>query len=53
MIVTDRAIAAVKAAMDAAGIEMPSDIVALQATSSFAAALQGGQVTPGGSVAAG
>ena len=53
VIVTDRAIAAVKAAMDAAGIEMPSDIVALQATSSFAAALQGGQVTPGGSVAAG
>lgn len=48
--VTDRAIAAVKSAMDDAGIEMPSDIVALQATTSFAAALQGGRVTPGGSV---
>jgi hypothetical protein len=32
---------------------MPSDIVALQATTSFAAALQGGQVTPGGGVASG
>ena len=50
LVVTDRAIAAVKSAMDDAGIEMPSDIVALQATSSFAAALQGGRVTPGGSV---
>jgi small-conductance mechanosensitive channel len=50
--VTDRAIAAVKRAMDDAGIEMPSDIIALQATSSFAAALQGGRVTPGGNVAA-
>lgn len=52
VLVTDRAIAAVKVAMDDAGIEMPSDIVALQATSSFAAALQGGSVSPGGSVIA-
>lgn len=50
LMVTDRAIAAVKRAMDEAGIEMPSDIVALQATSSFAAAMRGGSVTPGGSV---
>lgn len=51
LVVTDRAIAAVKSAMDDAGIEMPSDIIALQATTSFAAALQGGRVTPGGGVA--
>lgn len=51
LVITDRAIAAVKEAMDDAGIEMPSDIVALQATTSFAAAIQGGKVTPGGSVA--
>jgi len=49
----DRAIEAVKTAFDAAGIEMPSQVVALQATSSFAAALPGGDVTPGGSVADG
>ena len=48
--VTDRAIAAVKAALDEAGIEMPSEIIALQATTSFAAALRGDEVTPGGSV---
>ncbi len=49
-IVLDRAIAAVKSAFDAAGIEMPSEIVALQATSSFAASVRGGTVTPGGAV---
>ncbi|NHA66673.1 mechanosensitive ion channel family protein [Phycicoccus flavus] len=47
----DAAIVAVKRALDAAGIEMPADIVALQATPSFRAALQGdADVTPGGSV---
>ena len=46
----DRAIEAVKVALDEAGVEMPADIVALQATSSFAAALRGERVTPGGSV---
>ncbi len=47
----DRVIEAVKCALDDAEIEMPADIIALQATSSFAAALQGGRVTPGGGVA--
>ncbi len=46
----DRVIENVKNALDEAGVEMPADIVALQATASFAAALQGGKVTPGGSV---
>ncbi len=46
----DRVIQNVKNALDEAGVEMPSDIVALQATSSFAAAIQGGKVTPGGGV---
>ncbi len=46
----DKVIENVKNALDEAGVEMPSDIVALQATASFAAALQGGKVTPGGSV---
>lgn len=47
------AITAVKTALDAAGIEMPCNIVALQATSSYAAAVHDNQpVTPGGSVAA-
>ncbi len=46
----DRATEAVKTAFDAHGIEMPSQVVALQATSSLAAALRGGEVTPGGSV---
>ena len=42
-----------KSALDEAGIEMPADIVALQATPSFRAALQGdGEITPGGSVRA-
>ena len=48
-----RAIEAVKTAFDAHGIEMPSQVIALQATSSLAAALRGGEVTPGGSVANG
>ena len=45
------AIQSIKAALDAAEIEMPSEILALQATASFAAALRGDAVTPGGSVA--
>ena len=49
----DGAIEAVKTAFDADGIEMPSQVIALQATSSLAAALHGGEVTPGGSVANG
>jgi len=49
----DRSIEAVKTAFDAHGIEMPSQVIALQATSSLAAALRGGEVTPGGSVADG
>lgn len=48
----DRAIKAVKRAVEEAGIEMPADIVALQATPSFKAAIQGETgVTPGGGVA--
>lgn len=46
----DRAIEAVKTAFDTHGIEMPSQVIALQATSSLAAALRGDEVTPGGSV---
>jgi small-conductance mechanosensitive channel len=49
--VTDRAIRACKDILEAAGIEMPADIVALLATPSFRAALSGdGEVTPGGGV---
>lgn len=49
--VVDRAIRACKRALDDAGIEMPADIVALQATPSFKAALHGdADLTPGGSV---
>jgi len=49
--VLDTAIKKVKRALDHAGIEMPADIVALQATPSFKAALQGdGDVTPGGAM---
>ena len=45
------AITAVKRALDDAGVEMPCQIVALQSTSSFAAALHDAEsVTPGGSV---
>lgn len=51
LVVLHDAITAVKVALDQAGIEMPADIIALQATPSFKAALQGdGEVTPGGSV---
>ncbi len=47
--ILDEAIKSVKEALDNAGIEMPADIVALQATPSFKAALHGdGEVTPGG-----
>jgi small-conductance mechanosensitive channel len=47
----DVAIRSVKRRLDEAGIEMPSSIVALQATPSFRAALQGEPaVTPGGGV---
>ncbi len=48
---THRVIAAVKRALDTAGVEMPADIMALQATSSLAAAIRGEPVTPGGAVA--
>lgn len=51
LLVLHRAIAAVKQALDNAGIEMPAEIIALQATPSFRAALQGdAEVTPGGAV---
>jgi small-conductance mechanosensitive channel len=47
----DAAIRHVKAALDAAEIEMPAEIIALQATPSFRAALSGErELTPGGSV---
>lgn len=46
----DAAIRAVKKALDDAGIEMPADIIALQATNSLRAALHDRPVTPGGSV---
>ncbi len=50
-LVQDRAISSVKAALDESGIEMPAEIIALQATPSFRAAMQGdAEVTPGGSV---
>ncbi len=52
-LVLDRAIGAVKRAFDEAAIEMPSEIVALQATASFAAGMQGRTVTPGGAVSIG
>ncbi len=51
LVVQDRAITAAKAALDAAGIEMPADIIALQATPSLAAASRtAAEVTPGGGV---
>lgn len=47
----DAAIRAVKRALDRSGIEMPAEIIALQATPSFRAALSGErEVTPGGGV---
>lgn len=53
LLVLDRAIKAVKVALESAGIEMPADIIALQATPSFKAALQdAGDVTPGGGLRA-
>ena len=49
--IKDAAIKAVKLRLESAGIEMPADIVALQATPSFKAALQNeADVTPAGSV---
>ncbi len=52
--VLHRSIDAVKKALDTAGIEMPAEIIALQATPSFRAALQGdADVTPGGAVRSG
>ena len=49
--VRDAVIKAVKMRLDSAGIEMPADIIALQATPSFKAALQNqGEVTPAGSI---
>ena len=49
----DSAIRAVKTALDEAGIEMPADIIALQATPSLRAAISGeAEVTPGGGVRA-
>lgn len=52
-LVLDDAIRTVKLALDAAGIEMPAEIIALQATPSFKAALQNEyDVTPGGGVLA-
>lgn len=51
IVVVDDAIKAVKRALDAAGIEMPADIVALQATPSFKAALNNdAEVTPAGQI---
>ncbi len=50
----DAAIREVKAALDRADIEMPAEIIALQATPSFRAALQDdGEITPGGGVKSG
>ncbi len=51
LVTKDVAIREVKMALDAAAIEMPAGIVALQATPSFRAAISGGrEVTPGGGV---
>jgi small-conductance mechanosensitive channel len=51
LITKDAAIREVKTALDAAEIEMPAEIIALQATPSFRAALSGErEVTTGGSV---
>jgi hypothetical protein len=48
-----RSIIAVKTPLDSAGIELPADIVVLQATPSFRAAVQGdAALTPGGAVRA-
>ena len=50
-VVLDAMIRSTKRALDQSGVEMPSDIVALQATSSFRAAVHDRDVTPAGSVA--
>ena len=47
----DQAIRATKRELDANGVEMPCDIVALQATPSFRSAMHDRAVTPGGSPA--
>lgn len=53
VLAVDAATRAVKAALDEAEIEMPADIVVLQATPSLRAAISGeAEVTPGGSVRA-
>lgn len=52
-VMLDEAIKTVKEALESADIEMPADIIALQATPSFKAAMQGdAEVTPGGGVRA-
>ncbi len=51
-IALDRAVTRAKRALEQAGIEMPADIVALQATPSLRAALYDRAITPGGGVAA-
>lgn len=51
LVLLDEAIKTVKEALESSGIEMPADIIALQATPSLKAALQGdAEVTPGGSI---
>ncbi|MGB3735641.1 MAG: mechanosensitive ion channel [Ilumatobacter sp.] len=53
LVLQDEAIKTVKEALDTSGIEMPADIIALQATPSLKAALQNeAEVTPGGSIKA-
>ena len=51
-IVLDAMIRATKQALDEAGVELPCDIVALQATTSFRAAVHDRGVTPAGGVPA-
>ena len=49
--VRDEAVSAVKTALDAAGVEMPADVVVLQGSPSLRAALhRDAEVTPGGGV---
>lgn len=51
LITLSGAILTVKSALDAAGLELPADIVVLQAAPSFRAAVQGdAMLTPGGSI---
>jgi small-conductance mechanosensitive channel len=51
IVVLDASIRAVKARLDRDGVEMPANIVALQATPSFRAALHdGADITPGGNL---